>query len=254
MKKYAKEFRISTEPQRSPGWYRERAGLPSSSGLAFLFDTLKDGVTPSAKAKKYLKQLAFERQFGVTYEKFDTKAMQDGRFYEDFAKLVYQRETGNEVSEAFSYVSDWFVATPDGHVTEPVVAIRHDPATKETHKRGGGKGLLECKILGDESFMTAMEEGLSIDHERQTQSQLMASGLDWVDYIVVNLKTRAYFIQRVHRNNTLIKRIYERLHEPLDLPELQDVGVKRFDESLMQEFMGEMTVEKAEAIIKDLPF
>ncbi len=239
MKKYAKEFKISKSPQRSPEWFRERAGIPSASGLAFLFDVLKDGYTPSAKAKNYLKQLAYERKFGTTFEIFQTKAMADGVFFEDFAKMVYERETGNKLEEAFSYISDWFIATPDAHVTE-----------KKTSK----KGLLECKIVGDATFMTMIEEGAPIEHERQTQSQLMASGLDWVDYIVVNLKTRAYFIQRVHRNNKLIKRIYERLHEPLDLPVLKDIGVKRFDEGMLLEFMGDNSLKEEDLVIPDLGF
>lgn len=239
MKKYSKEFHISEHEQRSPGWFKERAGIPSASGLAFLFDTLKDGFTPSSKAKKYLKQLAFERKFKTVFENFQTKAMKDGVFFEDFAKEVYQKETGNQLEEAFSYVSDWFIATPDAHVTE---------------SKTDDKGLLECKIVGDATFMTAMEEGMSIEHERQTQSQLMASGLDWVDYIVVNLKTRAFFIQRVHRNNKLIKQIYERLHEPLDLPELKDVGVKHFEEGMLREYMGDNSLKEEDLIIEDLPF
>lgn len=238
MKKYAKEFRLSTAPQRSPQWYTERAGKPSSSGLPFLFDVLKDGVTPSAKAKAYLKQLAFERKFGVTYDKFDTKAMQEGRYWEDFAKMVYERETGNTLEEAFSYISSWFVSTPDAIVYEKSKKPNLTSEGLAMRRHTIGKGLLECKILGDESFMTAMEEGLSIDHERQTQSQLMASGLDWVDYIVLNIKTKHFFILRVHRNNKLINRIYERLHEPLDLPELKDIGVKQFDDDLLQSYIS----------------
>lgn len=239
MKAYAKEFKESTALQRSSQWFAERCGKPSASGLAFLFDTLKDGRTPSAKAKNYLMQLAYERKFGVTYDVFVTKPMADGVFFEDFAKMVYERETGNQPSEAFSYISDWFVATPDANVLEV--------ATKK-------KGLLECKVVGDKTFMKMMEEGAPIEHERQTQSQLMASGLDWVDYIVVNLKTRAYFIQRVHRNNVLIKRIYERLHEPLDLPTLKDVGVKQFDENLLQDFMNGNNLKESDLVIEDLPF
>ena len=220
MKKYSKEFRLSTAEQRSPIWYKERAGIPSASGLGFLFDTLADGYTPSAKAKAYLKQLAFERRFGVTYEKFDTKAMQDGRFYEDFAKLVYSRETGNKLEPAYSYVSDWFIATPDAIVWE-----------------GKTKGLLECKIVGDKTFLEFMEDDIPVAHTLQTQGQLMASGLDWVDYIIVNLKTRAYYIRRIYRNNKLIKRIYERLHEPLDLPELGGTDFKRFDDNLLTDYI-----------------
>ncbi len=99
-----------------------------------------------------------------------------------------------------------------------------------------------------------MQEGMPIEHERQTQSQMMATGWDWVDYIVVNLKTKHYFIQRVYRNNALIKRIYERLHEPLDLPILKDVGVKRFDENLLQGFMDGNNLKESDLVIEDLPF
>lgn len=239
MKKYAKEFTISTAPQRSPEWYAERCGKPSASGLAFLFDTLKDGYTPSAKAKQYLKQLAYERKFGITYEVFQTKPMADGVFFEDFAKTVYYRDTNNILTVSTSYVAPWFVATPDAKVFDVKL------------KKYGG---LECKIVGDKTFLTLMEEGMSIDHERQTQSQMMATGWDWVDYIVVNLKTRAYFIQRVPRNNKLIKRIYERLHEPLNLPVLKDVGVKRFDEGLLTTWMSGNNLQEEDLIIPDLGF
>ncbi len=239
MKKYAKEFRISDAPQRSPAWHAERAGIPSASGLGFLFDTLKDGLTPSAKAKHYLKQLAYERRFGVAYEIFQTKAMADGTFFEDFAKMVYEKETGNVLSIATSYVSDWFVATPDARVFDTKI------------KKHGG---LECKIVGDKTFMAMMEDGIPVGHELQTQGQMLATGWDWVDYIVVNLKTRAYFIIRVDRNNKLIKRIYERLHQPLDLPVLKDVGVKRFDEDLLQNFMTGNQLKEEDLFIEDLPF
>lgn len=254
MKKYAKEFKESAAPQRSPQWYKERAGIPSSSGLAFLFDVLKDGYTPSAKARKYLRQLAFERKFGVTFENFVTKPMADGIFFEDFAKMVYAKETGNELAEAFSYVSSWFISTPDAIVFE--TSNKPDPRDKRWHGTilKTEKGLLECKIVGDATFMALMEEGIPIGHELQTQSQLMASGLDWVDYIVVNLKTKAYFILRIKRNNKLIKRIYERLHEPLDLPELKDVGVKRFDNGMLDEFMGKNNLQSEDLIIPDLGF
>lgn len=235
MKRYSKEFRISIETQRSPDWYKERAGIPSASGLGFLFDTLKDGYTPSAKAKKYLRQLAYERHFGVNYENFVSKPMEDGIFYEDFAKAVYKEETGNRLTESFSYVSDWFIATPDANVLED-----------------GKEGLLECKVVGDATFMELIEDGIPVAHELQVQSQMMASGLDWVDYIVVNLKTKSYFIKRIERNNVLIKRIYERLHEPLELPELDGSDVRQFDSKLLEKFMGVEPTE--ESIIENLGF
>ncbi len=239
MKKYAKEFRISEAEQRSPQWFADKCGKPSASGLAFLFDTLKDGYTPSAKAKNYLKQLAYERKFGRTFEIFQTKAMADGVFFEDFAKMVYERDTGNVLSVAYSYVSDWFVATPDARVFD-------------THiKKHGG---LECKVVGDKTFLDMMENGIPMGHERQIQSQMMATGWDWIDYIVVNMKTRVYFIRRVHRNNKLIKAIYERLHEPLNLPELKDVDVKYFDDTMLEGFMSGNNLKEQDLIIEDLGF
>ena len=253
MKRYAKEFRISDAPQRSPQWYKERAGIPSASGLGFLFDVLKDGYTPSARAKKYLRQLAFERKFGVPFEMFQTKAMADGTFFEDFAKMVYTRDTGNELAEAFSYISPWFVATPDALVLKTLEQPKTDNIARPRAPKVV-QGGLECKIVGDKTFMSLMEDGISVDHELQTQGQMLATGWDWVDYIVVNLKTRAYFVQRVPRNNKLIKRIYERLHEPLDLPELKDVGVKQFDDNLLQGFMTGNNLKEEDLIIPDLGF
>lgn len=240
MKKYAQEFVESTAPQRSPQWYKEHAGVPSASGLAFLFDTLKDGRTLSAKAKNYLKQLAYERKFGVTYDVFVTKPMADGVFFEDFAKMVYERETGNILSVSGSFISPWFIATPDAKVYDKNVKRKH--------------GGLECKIVGDKTFLELMENGIPIEHERQTQGQMMATGWDWVDYIVVNLKTRAYFILRIKRNDKLIQRIYERLHEPLNLPELKDVGVKRFDDDMLENWMTGNNVKESDLIIPDLGF
>jgi len=249
MKKYAKEFRLSAAEQRSPEWYKERAGLPSASGLGFLFDTLRDGFTPSSKAKKYLRQLAYEQQFGVTYEHFVNKPMVDGIFYEDFAKAVYKKDTGNAVIEATSYVSDWFIATPDGFVLEYTKVEGSEPDLKATKRN-----LLECKVVGDATFMGLIDDGIPIAHELQIQGQLMASGSDWCDYIVVNLKTKSYFIKRIERNNVLIKRIYERLHEPLDLPEVDNSVVKQFDGDLLKEYMGDTPMPSEDVIIEDLGF
>lgn len=235
MKKYAKEFTQSTAPQRSAEWFLERLGKPSASMLGDLFDTKRDGVTPTAKAEECLKKLAFERRFGVIYESFQTKAMTDGVFFENFAKLVYQKDTGNTLSEAHSYVSDWFVATPDAKVLENIT---------------GERGLLECKVVGNKTFMGIMEFGIPYKHELQVQGQMMASGADWVDYIVVNLKTKHYIILRILRNNKLIKRIYERLHNLPPLPELHDLGVKEFDPNLLTQYVnGNSEIAQAEELI-----
>lgn len=258
MKQYAKQFRISTAKYRSKQWYKERAGKPTASGLGRFLDTLKDGTTPSARARKYLFELAYERHFETTYDTFVTQPMIDGVTYEDFAKQLYIEHTGNSLEEARSFVSDWFVATPDAIVWEKITlhrvsrtSPRFNTATGLLVDTAGKKGLLECKVVGDKTFSDIMENGIPLDHELQMQGQLMASGLDWCDYIVVNLKTKAYMVFRLARNNKLIKRIYERLHEPLELPELNVESVRRFNESLLQNY--EKGIEKPE-LNNNLPF
>lgn len=228
-KKYAREFVDSPHPQRSRDWYSERAGVPSASGLGALLETLKNGQ-PSARSKEYRKQLAFERLFNTTFERFQTKAMADGVFFEEFARLLYAKDKGTTVNLATSYVSDWFVATPDGEI--------------------GQDGLLECKVVGDGTFIDIIESGIPSEHFLQIQGQLLATGRDWADYIAVNIKTKAYVIHRVERHDETIQMIYDRLHEPLDLPDLKAEQVKRFDEAVLTDWLEP---KQSETII-NLPF
>lgn len=214
-----KDFYISAAPQRSPEWFSERAGKPSASRLGALMDTLKSGA-PSQKQKDYLMELAYERVFGVNFDHYVNDAMRDGLYFEDLARQLYTRDTGNEVKVATSYVSDWFVATPDGLVDTD--------------------GLLECKVVRDNTFLSILENGQPREHYLQCQGQLMATGRKWVDYIAVNIKTKAYIVMRVERDKDTIKGIYDRLHEELELPELDTSHIKRFDDKTLQSYMNSM--------------
>lgn len=235
MKYSNKDFTVSKHPQRTAGWYAERAGIPSASKLGDLFDTLKNG-TPSAKSKEYRKQLAFERAFETTFDTFQTKAMADGVFFEDFAKQLYIEYSGNTLTENGSYVSPWLIVTPDALVDEK-----------------GDSGVLECKVVGDNTFMDVLENGVPSNHAWQLQAQLLATGFMWADYIVVNIKTRAYVVKRVSRDEAMIQEIYDRLHEELELPDISAAGVKRFTEDEVRNYIGDTPLEQGVAAV-DLPF
>ena len=225
-----KDFTKSENGQRTHDWYAERVGVPSASNLGAFLDTLKNGQ-PSARNREYRKQLAFERRFNTRFEKFSTKAMSEGIFYEDFARRLYSEEAKVEVQEETSYISDYFIATPDGAI--------------------GQAGLLECKVVGDSTFIDIIENGVPKDHYLQMQGQLMATGREWVDYIAVNIKTRAYIIIRVERDSETIQMIYDKLHEPLDLPDLPAEQVKRFTAETLDEWLEP---QQEITIIKDLGF
>lgn len=231
-KKYAKDFKQSTYQQRTDGWYKERVGKPSASRLGDFMNYTKAGLA-GYKRKEYMRQLAFERLFNTNFMVFESQAMRDGVFYEDFAKQLYTRETKTEVKGVNSFISDYFVATPDGLV---------------------GDGLLECKVVGDGTFAEYLVDGVKQDHALQVQGQLLATGRDWCDYVIVNLKTRAYAIHRLYRDNNMIQMIYDKLHEPLELPELDNKLAKRFDSQLVVDYLAGKNSEEVKRVEIDLPF
>jgi len=58
----------------------------------------------------------FERQFGTSFETYVNSAMQDGIDYEDFARLQYEKITGEHVRRMWLLVQRVFcgLAGPDG--------------------------------------------------------------------------------------------------------------------------------------------
>lgn len=193
------DFQYSAAPQRSPEWFRLRRGKVTASRLEDWLSVSrakgKEGEPLKARTD-YEKELSFERQFDVNYNNYVTEAMLDGIELEQFAREQYQRITGNKVDEVGCFYSDKFVASPDGIVS---------------NVKTGEKGLLEIKVLRDASFMEVLSNGVLPAHYKQIQGCLLASGLDWCDYVTLNLTTKKIDIIEIKKDADMQQQILESL-------------------------------------------
>lgn len=198
--KAGRGFTYSDFPQGSPQWVMNRVGKVTASRLtdwlAVSKRPNKDGVHTPLKARTdYEMELKFEKQFGVPFSKFVTKAMEEGIEAEDEVARQYASITGNKVETCGSFYNDQFVASPDRLV--------------------GEDGLLEIKWLYDTSFADVLENGVPHMYYLQMQGQLWSSGRKWCDFVVGNGNTGKIKIITVKREPEVIKQIKESL-EGLD--------------------------------------
>lgn len=179
------KFEYFAGEQRTPEWYKLRLGKVTASQLhAWLAVSKAKGKEgkPLKARLDYEKELLFERRFNTSFERFVTDAMQDGIDFEDFARKEYARLTGAEVKECGAWFNDYFVASPDGVIERPDTA---------------GQGLLEIKIVKDNTFSDILTDGVPDKYMKQIQGQLWASGLKWSDFVAVNLNTKKMKVIRV---------------------------------------------------------
>jgi len=212
-------FDYDPAPQRSPEWFQRRLGVVTASRLSDLMARSKRDGTPLKACTDYLRELWFERKFGVSFNNYVTDAMLDGQVYEQFARQQYEKIKGVKVDACGCWYNDKFVASPDGIVADP------------SHQVPGVSnwiGLLEIKILRDNKFTEVLLSGVPEDHFLQIQGQLMASGKEWCDYVAVNLSTKKISIWRVLPNAGAFKDIEEAINaentiEEVSTTELYDI-------------------------------
>jgi predicted phage-related endonuclease len=174
------KFEYSDAPQLSPEWFKLRRGKVTASKLEEWLSVSKAKATEGKPLKKrldYEKELMFERQFDTSFETYVNSAMQDGIDYEDFARQQYEKIKGATCMEVGCWYNDYFVASPDRAV--------------------GERGLLEIKIVKDNTFTEILVSGVPPKHWKQIQGQLFASGKMWCDYVVLNFNTKKVIIIRV---------------------------------------------------------
>lgn len=239
-------FKLFEGAQRTPEWYEIRRGKISSSRL-------KDWLAKSsAKGKEgtflkarfdYERELMYERQFNVNYDNFVSDAMQDGIDYEAFARQEYERITRNSVEEVGGWYSDTFFSSTDGRVTE----------------KGKSKptGILEVKWLRDNEWSALLEEmEVKKDHQLQCQGGMMASGLQFCDYIAGNLNTKKFIIIRIKRDQEQIDKIEASLGAPLSVDPFDLTKVHDFSGQALREdeLHPAISGEQAAKDIKELGF
>jgi exodeoxyribonuclease (lambda-induced) len=191
-------FHYSDAPQRSPEWLDTKRGKIGASRLSdwLAVSKAKNSTGKPLKARlDYEKELMFERQFGVSFNVYVTDAMQDGIDFEDFARAEYEKITGNIALECGCWYNDFFVASPDRLV--------------------GDNGLIEIKIVKDNTFVDVLMDGVPDKHWKQIQGQLWATGREWCDYVCVNFTTRRVVIIRVLPDTEFHEYLAEAVQEEL---------------------------------------
>lgn len=213
--KAAKGFSYYAGPQRVKEWFDLRNGKITASRLGDWMAKSKAAGknfgTPLKARYNYEAEILYEREFGVSFDKYMTDAMQDGVDFERFAIEQYEKITGNKVEECGAFYNELFCASPDGLV--------------------GDDGLVEVKVLKDSNFMDVLLNGVKEDHALQIQGCLMASGRKWSDNIIVNLNTKKIKVLRVKEYDVRQAEIAAAIKEPfLTKNEMQLDDVYDFQE------------------------
>lgn len=166
--------------QRSPEWFKCRAGLPTASEFSSVL-AKGEGKTRAA----YMRKLAAEIITGEPGESFDTPAMERGRRMEAEARDFY------------AFLSD----VP----LQSVGFIKNGNKGCSPDSLIGDNGLLEIKTQrADLLIENLLRKDFPPEHRAQTQGALWVSEREWIDLSIYWPKMPSC-IFRAYRDETYIK-------------------------------------------------
>lgn len=157
---------VYTDPQGSDGWLAARRAVITASRFRDCRDRLKNG-TPSKDCRLYALDVARERCGGVAPSKFQNAAMRFGTEQEPLARIAYEAETGNVVTQAGFICTDdrLFGVSVDGMVSTD--------------------GLVEFKtMVSSDTLFKAVVDGDVSEYRDQCLGALWLLGRKWIDLIL----------------------------------------------------------------------
>ena len=175
--------------QGTPEWFAQRLGKVTASRVADIIAKTKTGV--AASRGNYLAQLVAERLTGRAADSFKSGAMQHGAETEPMARMAYETETGQMVTEVAMIQHpkiEMAGASPDGLV--------------------GEDGLVEIKCPNTSTHIaTLMADKAPSGYIAQMQWQMACTGRAWCDFVSFDPRMpedMQLFIKRVPRDEKLI--------------------------------------------------
>jgi putative phage-type endonuclease len=175
--------------QGTPEWFAQRLGKVTASRVADIIAKTKTGV--AASRGNYLAQLVAERLTNQAADSFKSGAMQHGTETEPMARMAYETETGQMVTEVAMIQHpkiEMAGASPDGLV--------------------GEDGLVEIKCPNTSTHIaTLMADKAPSGYMAQMQWQMACTGRAWVDFVSFDPRMpedMQLFIKRVPRDEKLI--------------------------------------------------
>lgn len=209
------EFHYDPAVQRSPQWLKRKQGKIGGSRLedwlAVSKAKAKEG-TPLKARLDYEKELMFERQFDTSFSVFVSDAMQEGIDYEAFAAQEFANEMGVEVAEVGCWYNHFMVVSPDRVVFPAGTGITYVNDQAELAK---ALGVVEIKIVKDNTFTDILMHGVPSKHMKQVQSQLKATKLSKGWYVALNFNTKRYVIIEVEADTEFHEYLMEAIQEEL---------------------------------------
>ena len=195
--------------QGTPEWLSLRLGKVTASRFKDVMTNGRGGAT-SKTSESYMMELAIEKITGNSLPFFENDAMRHGTETEPQARAMYEIISGNEVSEvAFIEHNEFVGVSPDGLI--------------------GNDGLIEIKCPNTKTQVARFLSGAGLpsDYKWQVHGQIWVAEREWCDFLSFDdrIDTAAQYIcTRVHRDESLIKELSERVSKFSD--ELQNMIVK----------------------------
>lgn len=179
--------RFITAEQGTQEWHDARAGHATASRF-------RDIIAGKGAREAYLYELVGERLANSAKREHSSKTMEWGHVNEPLAREEYKIRTGNLVQlTGFAVHSRimWCGASSDGLVDKDGATEIKSPFNSGIHARTLAKGMPE-------------------DHIWQTQGNLLVLERQWIDFCSYDPHFDSpynLFIQRVERNEQLIKKL-----------------------------------------------
>jgi exodeoxyribonuclease (lambda-induced) len=173
--------------QGSEQWLQARRGACTGSRFKDARDKLKSGL-PSKICMDYARDLARERLGGTAPTKFQNAAMRKGTEEEPKARIAYETETGNTVTEVGFITTDdhMYGVSADGLI--------------------GEDGVLEIKtMVSSDTLFTAFVDGDISAYIDQCNGYLWLLGRKWVDLVLWCPDLDAIKIHRITRDEDAIE-------------------------------------------------
>jgi putative phage-type endonuclease len=152
------------EEQRSQEWFTARLGKATSSRFNDIMSKTKSGY--GAGRKNYMAELVIERITGEKQTSFTSTPMQWGIDNEPIAKLAYEAETGETVTDAPFVQHDLLEAgaSPDGYINDD--------------------GVLEIKCPNSATHIQTLQSGkIPFQYYAQVQGQMWVTGRKYAKFM-----------------------------------------------------------------------
>lgn len=183
---------IYTDPQGSHEWLASRRGVITGSRFRDARDRLKSGK-PSDKQLGYARDVARELFGGTVPSIYANAAMRTGTEQEPLARLEYEAETGNLVTEA------GFITTDDRRFGVSVDGMVDDD------------GLIEIKTaVSSNTLFKAIVDGDYSEYIDQCNGAMWLLGRKWIDLILwapdlAEAGHKGLHIVRIERDDDVIE-------------------------------------------------